>query len=296
MCPWPRIQAAMTDEQSLIVTYNDWRGEPRTKGKKRAAESGLEGGDCVDCNACVAVCPAGIDIRDGQQLECISCALCIDACDNVMDKLGRDRGLISYTTLNNYNANMEASFNAERRITPSLVHDEGGRVRNTFHYFDWQVVFRPRTLAYITVWSLIGLAIVWKLATRELIDASLTPNRNPLYVQLSDGSIQNSYSVKIANKRGTPRLFTVTLDGFIEGELASAGLDGIGNQSVLLGIDANKVREIRVTVRHPSKGLHDEHTPFAIVIRDLAGGETNVLNGIFNAPEGLEEKSEGDDH
>ncbi|MCU0831037.1 MAG: cytochrome c oxidase accessory protein CcoG [Rhizobiaceae bacterium] len=284
MCPWPRIQAAMTDENSLIVTYNDWRGEPRTKGKKRSAEAGVQGGDCVDCNACVAVCPAGIDIRDGQQLECISCALCIDACDSVMDKLGRDRGLISYTTLTNYNANMQAACGANGRITPSLVHDEGGRVKTSYRYFDWQVVFRARTLLYLAVWSALGLAIVWQLANRQMIDASLIPDRNPLYVQLSDGSIQNSFAVKISNRQPTPRLFTVTVDGFIDATLASAGLDDMGGQSVLLGIDANKLRDIRVQIRHPREGITAERTPFAIVIRDLAGGETTVLEGVFNAP------------
>ncbi|TIU73397.1 MAG: cytochrome c oxidase accessory protein CcoG, partial [Mesorhizobium sp.] len=86
MCPWPRIQAAMLDENSLTVTYNDWRGEPRSRHAKKASAAGQSVGDCVDCNACVAVCPMGIDIRDGQQLECITCALCIDACDSVMDK------------------------------------------------------------------------------------------------------------------------------------------------------------------------------------------------------------------
>ena len=92
MCPWPRIQAAMLDEHSLTVTYNDWRGEPRSRHAKKALAEGKPVGDCVDCNACVAVCPMGIDIRDGQQLECITCALCIDACDDVMAKLGKERG------------------------------------------------------------------------------------------------------------------------------------------------------------------------------------------------------------
>ncbi len=91
MCPWPRIQAAMLDEDSLVVTYNDWRGEPRSRHRRRRGR-GRDVGDCVDCNACVAVCPMGIDIRDGQQLECITCALCIDACDGVMEKVGRPRG------------------------------------------------------------------------------------------------------------------------------------------------------------------------------------------------------------
>jgi cytochrome c oxidase accessory protein FixG len=93
MCPWPRIQTAMLDEKSLIVTYNAWRGEPRMAGRKKAEAQGLKAGDCVDCNACVAVCPMGIDIRDGNQLECINCALCIDACDAVMEKVGSPKGL-----------------------------------------------------------------------------------------------------------------------------------------------------------------------------------------------------------
>ncbi len=89
MCPWPRIQAAMLDENSLVVTYNDWRGEPRSRHAKKAAAAGEVVGDCVDCHACVAVCPMGIDIRDGQQLECITCALCIDPATVLMDKLGQ---------------------------------------------------------------------------------------------------------------------------------------------------------------------------------------------------------------
>ena len=107
MCPWPRIQAAMLDEHSLTVTYNAWRGEPRSRHMKRMRKEGIGVGDCVDCNACVAVCPMGIDIRDGQQLECITCALCIDACDGVMSKLGLEKGLIAYSTLDDYAFNMQ---------------------------------------------------------------------------------------------------------------------------------------------------------------------------------------------
>ena len=97
MCPWPRIQAAMMDEETITVAYRDWRGEPRGKHRKAAGAADL--GDCIDCSACVNVCPMGIDIRDGQQLACITCALCIDACDDVMDKVGTPRGLIGYVTL-----------------------------------------------------------------------------------------------------------------------------------------------------------------------------------------------------
>src|SRR5690606_10793936 len=129
MCPWPRIQAAMLDENSLTVTYNDWRGEPRTRGTKKALASGRAAGDCVDCNACVVVCPMGIDIRDGQQLECITCALCIDACDAVMDKLGRERGLISYATLADYNANMAlATAGGTATIDPARGRAADGKL------------------------------------------------------------------------------------------------------------------------------------------------------------------------
>ncbi|HZF74882.1 MAG TPA: cytochrome c oxidase accessory protein CcoG, partial [Acetobacteraceae bacterium] len=108
MCPWPRFQGAMLDENSLVVTYRDWRGEPRGKAKADGV------GDCVDCRACVNVCPVGIDIRDGQQLECIGCGLCIDACDDVMAKLDRPKGLIAFETL----ANLAASTAAAAQLRP----------------------------------------------------------------------------------------------------------------------------------------------------------------------------------
>jgi polyferredoxin len=111
----------MLDENSLTVTYNDWRGEPRSRHAKKAAAEGFSVGDCVDCNACVAVCPMGIDIRDGQQLECITCALCIDACDGVMDKIGKERGLISYATLADYQSNMTIAIDPATRAIDPLV-------------------------------------------------------------------------------------------------------------------------------------------------------------------------------
>ena len=138
---WPRIQAAMLDEDSLVVTYNDWRGEPRGRHAKKAAAQGIVQGDCVDCNACVAVCPMGIDIRDGQQLECITCALCIDACDGVMDKIGKPRGLIDYMALSD-----------------EPLERAGKPPRNV-----WRHILRPRTLMYAGLWTMIGVALVFAL-------------------------------------------------------------------------------------------------------------------------------------
>ena len=126
MCPWPRIQAAMLDEDSLVVTYNDWRGEPRSHGVKKAKTENVPAGDCVDCNACVAVCPMGIDIRRGQQMECITCALCIDACDDIMGRLDRDKGLISYSTLRDYNHNMALATYTVQFHQPPFATSKAG--------------------------------------------------------------------------------------------------------------------------------------------------------------------------
>ena len=131
MCPWPRIQAAMMDEDTITVAYREWRGEPRGKHRKAHAQTEATTrtatalgqtdapaalGDCIDCMACVNVCPMGIDIRDGQQLECITCALCIDACDDIMDKIGKPRGLIDYMALTD-----ETRERARRAAEPGLA-------------------------------------------------------------------------------------------------------------------------------------------------------------------------------
>src|SRR5438874_5750417 len=117
------IQKAMLGQNTLIGIYNKWRGEPRTRHARKVQAAGQPVGDCVDCNACVVVCPMGIDIRQGQQLECITCALCIDACDDVMIKLGKEKGLISYVTLNDYNQNMALAMGGGSVIEPSRVRD-----------------------------------------------------------------------------------------------------------------------------------------------------------------------------
>src|SRR5690606_17174817 len=171
MCPWPRIQSAMLDEHSLTVTYNDWRGEPRTRGVKKAQAQGIEAGDCIGCNAWVAVCPMGIDIRNGQQLECITCALCIDACNDVMGKLGREPGLISYATLADYNANMAiATGNGAHEIRPSLVRDAGGRLSEKVAQFHWKKLLRPRVYLYFGIWSLAGLMLLFGLVSRDRLE------------------------------------------------------------------------------------------------------------------------------
>ncbi len=250
MCPWPRIQAAMLDEHSLTVTYNDWRGEPRTRGTKKAAAAGTETGDCVDCNACVVVCPMGIDIRDGQQLECITCALCIDACNGVMDKLGRERGLISYATLADYNANMAlATGDGAHEIRPSLVHDAAGRISDAISTFHIRKLFRPRTFIYFGGWTLIGVMLIYGLLTRDRLEMNVLHDRNPQYVVLSDGSIRNGYTVKLLNKIPEQRTVTVSL-----GELAGAtmnvvGLDHAESDTVSVTLEPDRAHSLKIYVR-----------------------------------------------
>jgi cytochrome c oxidase accessory protein FixG len=191
MCPWPRIQTAMLDEKSLIVTYRDWRGEPRTQGVKKAASTGGKLGDCIDCNQCVAVCPTGIDIREGPQLGCITCALCIDACDKVMAQIGRPRGLIDYATLDD-----------------AVVEKAGGTANPVI-----KTLLRPRTLIYFALWAGIGVAMLFSLGQRTRLDISSEPDRNPRYVQLSDGSIRNAYAVKLRNMETRPRSVDLMIEG-----------------------------------------------------------------------------------
>ncbi len=261
MCPWPRIQAAMLDEHSLTVTYNDWRGEPRTRGTKKAAALGLEAGDCVDCNACVVVCPMGIDIRDGQQLECITCALCIDACDSVMDKLGRERGLISYATLADYNVNMAlATDNGAHGIRPSLVRDDKGRSSDKVAHFHLKKLFRPRTFIYFGGWTLIGLLLVYGLMTRDRLELNVLHDRNPQYVVLSDGSIRNGYTIKLLNKIPEQRTVTVSLSELPGATMSVLGIDHEEGGSVTVALEPDRARSLKVYVRQPREEANNPGT------------------------------------
>src|SRR5262249_35998923 len=161
MCPWPRFQSAMVDEETLTVTYREWRGEKRGPHKKGESWEGR--GDCVDCRACVAVCPTGIDIRDGLQMECIGCGLCIDACNEIMDRVERPRDLIAFDTYAN-----------------QVARRSGQPVRFRF--------LRPRTFVYAMVLTVAATLMAWTLATRASFEVSILADRSPLFVTLTDGS------------------------------------------------------------------------------------------------------------
>ncbi|GLS32281.1 cytochrome c oxidase accessory protein CcoG [Mesorhizobium albiziae] len=286
MCPWPRIQAAMLDENSLTVTYNDWRGEPRSRHAKKAAAGGQSVGDCVDCNACVAVCPMGIDIRDGQQLECITCALCIDACNGVMDKLGKERGLISYATLSDYNANMAfATGGGSQPITPALVRDTDGRLSSRIAHFHLGKIFRPRTFVYFGVWSLVGLALLYALLSRDRLEVNVLHDRNPQFVVLADGSIRNGYTVKLLNMIPEPRTIFVTLQGLRGATMTVTGIDQPEDRAFAISVDPDRLKTLKIFVRQPAESVETESQIFKFIVEDKASYEADEYTATFNALE-----------
>ncbi|WP_027168928.1 cytochrome c oxidase accessory protein CcoG [Mesorhizobium sp. WSM3224] len=286
MCPWPRIQAAMLDENSLTVTYNDWRGEPRSRHAKKALASGKAVGDCVDCNACMAVCPMGIDIRDGQQLECITCALCIDACDGVMDKLGRARGLVSYATLADYNANMAlATAGGTGAINPALIRSSSTTFVNAIAGFHLRKIFRLRSFIYLGAWSAIGLVLLFSLLTRERLALTVLHDRNPQFVTLSDGSIQNGYTVKLVNMIAAPRTIMLSLEGLAGAEMSVVGVDLPAGRSFAIPVAPDRLTMLKVFVRQPANQVSKPAQSFAFRIGDEASSESAEYTASFNAPE-----------
>jgi cytochrome c oxidase accessory protein FixG len=264
MCPWPRIQSAMLDEKSLTVTYKEWRGEPRHRGTKKATIEDLKLGDCIDCNQCVAVCPTGIDIREGPQVGCITCALCIDACDKVMAQVGRPRGLIDYTTFEN--AELERAGKPPRPILREL--------------------FRPRTILYFGVWAAIGLVMLFGLGQRTRVDISAQQDRNPVYVRLSDGDIRNGYTVKIRNMQARPREMEIALEGVEGGRMWSdGGTRETAARTLRTTVPADTLSKLRVFVVAPGRGAPREDIAFAVRALDAEGGSDQTqLN--FDRPEG----------
>ena len=242
-CPWPRIQAAMMDEDTLTIGYRDWRGEPR--GKQT-----VEGnGDCIDCMACVNVCPMGIDIRNGQQMACITCGLCIDACNDMMDKIGKPRDLIGYL-----------AYTDETR-------ERAGKPPKSV----WKHVFRPRTVLYTTLWAGIGIALIVALFMRSAIDINVTPVRNPQFVTLSDGSIRNTYDLRLRNKHGEARWFTFSATSDATFVLS---LDGEQELKVLVPANETKTQRLFVTAPNDSLAAEAERTNLRFWIEDLGTEDT----------------------
>ncbi|MBY3569375.1 cytochrome c oxidase accessory protein CcoG [Rhizobium laguerreae] len=283
MCPWPRIQGAMLDENSLVVTYNAWRGEQRSRYPKSARAKGIPVGDCVDCNACVAVCPMGIDIRNGQQMECITCALCIDACDGRMEKRGKPRGLIAYATLSEYSSNMSLATSVGRKaVQPSRVRNDDGTFVPAIRHFNWRIIFRPRTVFYAIAWAAVGVAMLVHLTFRERLELNVVHDRNPQYVLESDGSLRNGYTLRILNMVPKPRDVNISLVG-LEGatmRIPEVGKEDARSFTVHAEPDAATTLKIFVT-RKPTGAATNE---FLFVIEDTEHADRATYRAAFNAP------------
>ncbi|MEL7199791.1 MAG: cytochrome c oxidase accessory protein CcoG [Pseudomonadota bacterium] len=261
MCPWPRIQGAMLDEKSLIVTYKDWRGEKRGSVKK-AAKNPYAYGDCVDCLQCVAVCPTGIDIREGQQIGCITCGLCIDACDRVMKDIGRPRGLIDYATLEQCEA--EA---AGAPATPA-----------------WKALLRARIFIYFGIWGAIGAGLLFALGTRSHTDITVSPDRNPPFMLMKDGSVRNSFTVRLRNMEARPRDMRLALAGLPEGSVMWTDQIGRNGAAVsqTLTVPADETRIVRAYVIIPN-GAEASEFAFEVTALD-AQGEQDSAETKFTLP------------
>jgi len=269
MCPWPRFQAAMLDENSLVVTYRDWRGEPRGKAKAAGV------GDCVDCYACVHVCPTGIDIRDGQQLECIGCGLCVDACDSVMGKLSRPGGLIAFETLRNLAASEAASMG----IPPGPERRQAGMAARAVPRF-----VRPRTLLYGAALSVVAAAMVGAFLLRSTLDVAVLRDRAPLFVRLSDGGVRNAYTVKIVNKTRDGSPLALVLDAPADFRLTVQDAEGERDGRPLMARRPDGITQYRVFVTTPPMAGLPESTDVTFHLLDAHGRAVTSQRSTFLAP------------
>jgi cytochrome c oxidase accessory protein FixG len=230
MCPYARFQGAMFDQDTLVITYDAARGEPRG-ARRRGTPSRAAGlGDCIDCTWCVQVCPTGIDIRKGLQYECIACAACIDACDAIMDRVGYPRGLIRYTTQHAL---------------------EGTRTR----------LLRPRMLIYGTILALLALGFLVALALRSPVGLDVIRDRNSLYRLLDDGRVENVYTLKVLNKSERERQFALAVSG--------AGTLSIDPAAPAISVGPGEVLPVVVRVRRDAyQPAGSETIQFRIIAHD----------------------------
>lgn len=245
MCPWPRIQAAMTDRDALNVTYRVDRGEPRGPHKKGESWDGR--GDCIDCKQCVAVCPMGIDIRDGAQLECIQCALCIDACDDIMKKVDRPTGLITYET----DDNVDRFQRGEKAVYKFI---------------------RPRTLVYGVAFAIVAAIMLGALLNRSELELNSQRDRNPNFVILSDGSVRNGYNLKVVNKANEPRTLTLSIEG--DPQIVTRLLGAADDAPMQLSVDADRTQDFVIYLTLPASAIDSARETFNFRVTDTRTGET----------------------
>ena len=259
MCPWPRIQAALTDTEALNVTYRRDRGEPRLSLKegKRAREAGLPAGDCIDCGQCVHVCPTGVDIRMGSQLGCIQCGLCIDACDAVMRKIDRPIRLISYDTDDNIGRRSKGETPVYRLV-------------------------RPRTILYAALMALVGAIMLYALSSRTHAGLSVLHVRAPMYTLVKEG-VRNGYTLRFANKSGEPRHFALEISGPAGAVAKSEEADVDAQGRLIVTVDPDATQEVALYVTSPRDAVGASQ-PIRMTSTDIEDGETTTVLDHFFGP------------
>jgi cytochrome c oxidase accessory protein FixG len=255
MCPWPRFQSAMFDEQSIIVTYQGWRGEPRGHARNTVEKFG----DCVDCDACVHVCPTGIDIRDGVQMECINCGLCIDACNHVMEKMDREPWLITWDTLARQKAKAEGRH--------EKLH-----------------LIRPRSAIYVAALTLCTALVLVGFLTKSTTTLSVIHDRAPMFVRLKDGGIRNAYTVKIANKTQRAATYVMSVMGLDGAKLSLPEQNTTLSPSVQFSIDAGVVGAFRVVLQGQPQSRPDGRQDVNFTLTNAPTGESMHYRALFFSP------------
>jgi cytochrome c oxidase accessory protein FixG len=246
----------MLDENTLVVTYQAWRGEKRGHGRRTPETKGVLG-DCIDCAACVHACPTGIDIRDGIQLECIGCGLCVDACNGVMAKSGGTPWLITWDTL----ARQQSHARGE---TPPPVR-----------------FLRTRTLVYAAILVVVAGAMVAALLGRSRLDLTVIHDRAPLYVRLADGDLRNGYTVKLANKTETPKTFTLRVESDPPLRITDPETGGAPAETLSLAVGADTVGTFRVVAQGHAAG---GERPVTFIVQDAANGREKTYESVFLGP------------
>ncbi len=277
MCPYSRFQSAMFDKNTLIITYDEKRGEARgklpkgehdtavvTKGTSKKPGCSevpkdlfLNRGHCIDCKQCVVVCPVGIDIRNGLQMECIACGLCVDACDNVMEKIGLPKGLIRYDTLDHL---LDPIPNKKFKI------------------------LKPRTLFYSIILTLSIALTIRSLIVKPKFETVIIPDRNPIFVTLSDGSIRNGYVIKVTNKTHEKRSFILAISSPKEAVMKSGDSPQIAGGSQRLEISAGEVGSFKIYVILPKEFIArsaEGRWLMDFILMDENGNEVEALQTVF---------------
>jgi cytochrome c oxidase accessory protein FixG len=255
MCPYARFQSAMFDRDTLIVSYDAARGEPRGARSRSADPKALNLGACVDCTLCVQVCPTGIDIRKGLQYECIGCGACADVCDGVMDKVGYPRGLVRYATLNK----------------PQVSWGLGSA---------WTSLARPRVLAYGTVLGAAMLAMVIGLANRTTFKVDVVRDRGVMARQVERGQVENVYRLHVMNASEVQRQFRITATGL-------PGLQLHGGGSLALGPSEARWMPLSLRLQPQDLSATDQKPgshPIQIHIESLTDGQQRVEKSVFWMP------------